>query len=484
MKLILLVFVLIFGYWVLAGSLLTKTPPVWTDEAIYADMARNFLQTGHLEPDLNRIVSTTPNYTYYYPPLFFYVLSAWFRFVPLTIESQRLFSLLLGSLFTFIFIALIRRFLGSRSLGLTLMVVAGMFLDNIFLSYSRFSRPEMLLLVFWGLSLYFFWPILKVKTQDQINSRQFLLSGLFASLAFLSHYIGIFIVLGYTTYFVITQKWRFLKSKKFYLLIAGFILPATYWLLIVLKHFSELQSQIYFLGLFKHASPWSFKRFLFEISPNILVGPLYLTVIMMNFVDYVRFKHKQSLLIAISFVWVWILIKFMNNITYYLLFVPMVYLGLINMLDSYSQNKFFKMSLLLLLALLFFNSQIFLEQYSRYGGESYSYEKFTDKLLAQIPDEKQVFLSVIPDPYHGFIKANRKNILKEYPTPGTDEKNYIELLEKSDYIIFNGFYGTPQFNQLLQNFMAENKNNFEAVSLNEPEQFQAVIFKSRSTESR
>lgn len=100
-----------------------------------------------------------------------------------------------------------------------------------------------------------------------------------------------------------------------------------------------------------------------------------------------------------------------------------------------------------------------------------------------VPKNKTVFLSAIPDPYFGFKKKrDKQNKLYEFPVLKTDKKNYLKILNDSDYLIYTGSYETLVFGNFLQSYIEKNKE--EVYYLNEPYQYQALIIKLKPKTKR
>lgn len=107
------------------------------------------------------------------------------------------------------------------------------------------------------------------------------------------------------------------------------------------------------------------------------------------------------------------------------------------------------------------------------GGDKYSYGKYTGEVLKIIPDKKTVFFSAIPDPYYGFVANRRENKLIEFPSGPSNQKDYLAVLDKVDYVVYNTSRWDIYSGTLLADYLAKNKQHIFKVS--EPNQYQTWV---------
>ncbi len=149
------------------GESLTQCP--WMDEGMFADVAFNFRNFGHLgssvlDPYGYQELPGVHQYTYWQFPVYFLALGTWLRVVPATVVWMRLFSVVWGCIFVASWFVLVRSL--SRRDSLALLVASVIALDYSLLVTASNGRMDMLCagLGLAGLASYFWfrdskWPV-------------------------------------------------------------------------------------------------------------------------------------------------------------------------------------------------------------------------------------------------------------------------------------------------------------------------------------
>ena len=103
-------------YFFLALSSLLDNPPVWPDEAYYADIALNLLRENRLGTDLwgDMIPGSRTNF-YQYPPGLFYLFAGLFSLTGPSIYFQRLLAVIAGAGFLVGFYFFCKKVIGSKT---------------------------------------------------------------------------------------------------------------------------------------------------------------------------------------------------------------------------------------------------------------------------------------------------------------------------------------------------------------------------------
>jgi 4-amino-4-deoxy-L-arabinose transferase-like glycosyltransferase len=98
------------------------------DESGYANPGYNLVYNGRMGTTLYQLGDYMPNslgvYTYWQPPLYFFVTAAWYKLVGFCLTSTRLVSVFFALLAIFCWYAFVRRLLGSVSAALAAAFVA------------------------------------------------------------------------------------------------------------------------------------------------------------------------------------------------------------------------------------------------------------------------------------------------------------------------------------------------------------------------
>ncbi|HEX7362215.1 MAG TPA: hypothetical protein VF283_17125 [Bryobacteraceae bacterium] len=126
-----------------AGYVLTRSP--WWDEGVFADVAMNFRNHGHLGSSLlaphgYNNMPGVHRYTYWQFPLYLISLGVWFRILPPTIEAMRLFSLFWACIYLAAWFFFVRAL--SRNETLALVTSSIIALAYIFVQDASDGRME------------------------------------------------------------------------------------------------------------------------------------------------------------------------------------------------------------------------------------------------------------------------------------------------------------------------------------------------------
>lgn len=480
-RLVLLTFFLVFL--ILSVLLLLKEPPVWPDEAIYADIAQNILKENRLGTFLwQRLIPNVENCACWNPPVLFYAIAFWFKLFGFSIVNQRLLSILAGLLFLVVFYLFAKLFFTSKSIWFPTLTLGSLILDFTFLKATRVSRPEIFILLFGTSSLYFLLQGFKI---DNLKLKLLFIvtSGILASFTFLIHYLGIFFFLSVILVILLANKLLILRTKIFYLFMASFFTPIAIWVLSRFSEINTIKEQFFLASLRKNMeSPWLI--ILWQTQP-LSLKLLYLSYLLITAVFLVFSfisKEKKYLILSLVLLSSWVFALLGKMFWYFVLPLPFIYLAFFLLLSEIWKDKL-KLKILGGIFLIIVLTNLHLEYltFLQEGGENYSYDKFAKEILKVIPDKSTVFLSAIPDPYFSF-KNQRNNKLYEFPVLATSPENYLRVLNDSDFIVYNGSYEEILFGDFLLRYIERNKLNIDKIG--EPFQYQAFIIKLKPKTQR
>lgn len=438
-----------------AGILFLSDPLVWSDEAIYMDIAKNWLQTRMLKTDLfHNAVYGLEEIAAWYPPLYFYVLGTWIKWFGSSIESVRYLSLFFAtsSLITVYFLA--KKLFSSRNLALltTLLISC----DYFFSRSSRIARMDMFNFMLLSFSYWLlFW-------QKPLSLKKLFLAGIFSGLALISHPLGLIgpvIIIGWLWFSAnnITDK-----VKQ----IMGFITPGLVftciWLLSLLDHWQILLKQwdlqidrksasiSYVVGL------WQGKDFGWQ-----LLFLLYFLLFVLTIFLYLSKKSKANLFIIFGLVVSTVMLIYGKEMFYPLYFQPFISLMLVSLYLWIKQNqpKILLYPTLLIGLVFFLNIRFFMQTVEAYTGKNQNYYQYGQTIKNYLPQKATVYLSALPDPYF-MLQENPELTFLEFPTMYTTNQQYYALLDKADYVVYNQIFDqrflpylelNEQFSQKLKN---------------------------------
>ena len=454
-------------------------PVIWSDEAIYTDLALNFIQDGVFKTSLwQGLLKGVEEIALWYPPLFLLLIAFWLKIVPVSAVSLRFLPLFLSILFLLLSWMWIRRYLLLKpwfSLGYLLLLI----IDTTFIQASRLARPEILVLVLVILLFIFLSQIKFFKDKSKNQSLFWFLIGLLSSAIVLTHYYAVLLAPVFVSYYLV-EHYPFLKKTPVVHLIKdnflrilktiiwfslGFFIPLVCWFITISPHLELLQLHLSLSAELKaFETPWVINVFK---GRDLLLKAIYLnylTLIIIIIWQSITTKNRYLFWLAFSVIWLLIVTTYGKMLWYFVYLVPFIYLGLMyswQLLVSLDWKRKALTSLLLLTLVL--HGWKIGERIILITQEQLSYDRYSVQVLAHVPDNTTVFLSALPDPYLAFIKAGRNNQLIEFPTMRVSESIYEEILNQADYAIYNGDHH-PQFGNFLFNYLQEHAVEIIPVS--------------------
>ena len=431
--------------------LLIKDPPIWPDEAIYADIAKNWITDRRLGPDVWQDAYLGARQHFYsYPPTFLYLLTVWFKIFGFSIVNQRLLSLTISVAFAIVFFLFAKSFFKNNPLLFALLPLFTLTIDPFFSQSTRISRPEIVVIFFGTVSLLMLRIPSSPKTNLKVRGLAVICSGVFSSLAFLTHFIGGFFAFAIFIIFLIQERFKIFYSKKFYLYLLSFIFLPIVWGASILKDVETFKEQLFlFSGAVQEYYPFVYKN-LFHGDPTSQILFIGYVSVSITFVAYALLIRNINHLILATLITVsWLVVTYGKEVWYFVYVTPFIYLAASVLLYELLRAKVKKSDLrhltcevstasfiIVFMLNIFFNFNLI----SHSAGDKYSYKLFVENILDKVPDNKTVFLSSIPDPYYGFKIRNPESKIYEFPVVRIKKEKFLKLLNDSDYIISNGIY--------------------------------------------
>jgi hypothetical protein len=184
------------------GSSLTRCP--WMDEGVFADVALNFRNFGHLgssvvDPYGYLEWPGVHQYTYWQFPLYVVSLGGWFRLVPTTVVWMRLFSVVWACLFLVSWFVIVRSLSRNESLALLVASVVG--LDYVSVIAASDGRMDMMCasLGLAGLASYFWF-------RESNRARGVVVAAWFGAASLFCHPVGV--VMNIAIGVMVLLDWR------------------------------------------------------------------------------------------------------------------------------------------------------------------------------------------------------------------------------------------------------------------------------------
>lgn len=410
-----------------------KEPPVWPDEPVLYDTARNLLDKGVIATNIyGGEVKGLEKRALWYPPVFFYAYAGWIKIADNSIENLRMFPFLLGVISLLVFYLILKIiFPGERKI-----IFAGLLFLNLdwsFLMAASIARMDMLVFLFINLAIL------------AMLHRRLWITGIFCALAILSHPIGIIALLISLLMSPASPMSPMgpmnpvnEKLKRVYLVLLPVVLGVSVWLLSNLGYLGLMKEQVAFQLSKKAVNEYSFPV-LFNLLPHFRLRIMTVLMLFIVFLHKIwRNRSKYDLLILSGLIISAVLVIPGKDFWYLLFLEPFSVLLMMASLKHLSHTRikpgyfipYVVMAALFLFHLYFLYSEIKMNTLKSF--DYYSYSKAIEKLL---PRKGSVLTGNIPDPYFGLMKTGLT--LYEVPYNDLPRENFLKLLDKTDYLILN-----------------------------------------------
>ncbi len=231
-----LVAVVISGFVVVAAQRLGVVPVPEGDEAFTLQVPYEMLQRGKLAlPMLRYLGGNIENVWHSFTPVYFLLLSGFFKLFGFGIAQGRAFNLMTAAL-TLLMVYLIGRKLFDWRAGLIAVVM--LVGDQTFLERSRLLRNDYAAATF-ALLAYFLYEM----AERRKSSRLLAASGLAAGAGVMCHTNVIYMVAAICLLILLKEGWRAFRSKNLYVFASGAFVVMAYEIVYDLIDYKNFQLQ-------------------------------------------------------------------------------------------------------------------------------------------------------------------------------------------------------------------------------------------------
>lgn len=480
--------VLLIIYFYLNLSTLISNPNIWSDEAVFADVASNIENSFQFKTDIwGDLYYGIRDHFYLYPPFYLLNLALIFKIFSLSIFNQRLLSVVYGGLFLISFYYFSKPFFyNSNSLFKKIFPLITLILiitDNIFLRGSKIGRPEIVVLFLTSISFSILFSLLNKKIAR--SNIFYILIGIITSFALLSHLLAFYFFVVIILVLIYKYGKEILKKKQLYILIISYLTPLIFWLISIFPNYYILLKQI--------SLARNLRRFLqshiesvyhFGTIEEKIVYSIYLALILVFILFAISKRSVENFFLAILLVFSFLVCLFGKLEWYSIYFIPYLYLSTVVIISTISSTKKSKtLSLILsitLIILLFINIQDYYKHYTNSKSQMNNYYNITKEIEKIIPEDKTVYISTIPDLYYFF--KNRNLIYELPPAYPNHLDEYVKNLDRTDYIVINFHIEAMFVGGLLSRYI--DINNIYRQNVGNSNIYAVEIIKLRSQNDR
>jgi hypothetical protein len=435
-------------------------PPVWPDEAIYADIAATFLATGHTGTSLwQGFVPKVETAALWYSPMFFHATALWHWLGGSSYLSQRLVAHIFAILVIMITIKLFRPAPPRRLIWAILPLIA-LVLDYQFQHLSRIYRPEIFVMALILLSL---------KISQTLSSKRLFIIGSLHGTGILLHPLATIFMLAMAIYIVAMSNTR--KHLGWYCL--GVALPVMVWGVTIFRHWPVFISQLTLMYQRK-TSEFGWFVAMGQQSPlwALQFTAYLITSIWFIYLAWSKSTYHRYRLVATFLAAAWFIAFYGKMNWYYLYLYPLMYLCIHYLAITLSITHLNRLKVLLTLIIvisLYHHSHTI----NQLNQGNYSLEQHYQAILNAVPDNRTVLLSSIPDPYFAFKAAGRNNRLIAFPTMPISLDTYREILSQVDYVIYGNSYDHVIVGDFLLHYLKT--HHLRTTLIGEPGEYQTTI---------
>jgi 4-amino-4-deoxy-L-arabinose transferase-like glycosyltransferase len=435
-----------FEYAVL--TLLLHDPPVWPDEALFANPVLNLLRHGHLGTDLmGGYLPGIETRTYWMPPLYYLALAPVFGSFGVGVMPMRVFSALTAAVVLALTYVIGRRAGWGRTAAC--IAVAVLAVDAVFLRAARIGRMDMLAIALVLAALH-------QLLGRPAPARALIAAGVFAGLAVLTHPLAVIapiaIVLSLLVFPVAPRR------RTLLLFGAGVLTPLLVWGIYILADPAAFVAQFgaqlgrkgardLFSLTFIKDSIWLIISQYNESGDLSLGDPrgAAATVWMLGTVGIfvMAIRHPAARPLAIAHLVAVLMVLYSHELWYPVYALPTLALGagaLVGPALEHLPGRRLAAAVVLAALGWFALRNLSYEAGMRATwssrGAAANYAVFCDRVGALIPPGSRVFVSVFPDVY--LCLAGRHDLTFRSFVPEhfpVSEETYERVIDESDIIV-------------------------------------------------
>lgn len=425
-------------------------PPVWPDEAVPADIVNNLRTHNTLASTLMQgIAPHVESRVYYYPPAYFYFLAAFEHLFDNSLGTLRSSSTLLGVLCLIVFYVCVHQI--SKRLTWVALASAALGVDFLFFRMAHIARPEALVMLF---SLIAF-----LSVQHLLSSKNriwFVVCGTAASLAFQSHFLGLYVLLALVATLILVGPIKF-RFRSLIMLVSIFALTSLPTIIPLVLNHTDALAQIV-------SAAQSRNFFQTQVVSGVQLLDSYLLISLLLLVVLITLVRNIPL--TVFFVFSWIFLLKGNMIWYTAHIIPYFYLSLFATLAWFKSNnrlgdQLSKLGTIIttcvVVLVVGINVSLTTQAITTNQNESANYTRLARWVVQHIPPNASVYLSSIPDMFFAFDPG--RNTLYQFPSFPAPKEHFQTLLVHIDYLVLSYYPESIFYKDTLKDYLAVNTDS-------------------------
>ncbi len=424
-----------------------KSPPVWSDEAVFTDIAKHIGTVGRPTTELyGRLIPGLSQGQVAYPPVYFYVLHVWTSLFGPSIDAVRLLSLGIGLAVLGLWYLLLVKLTGKNLwAGVGTLLLSS---EPRFQAATRIGRMDILVLFFILLVVLVYWSA---------NNRKLFvfISGCIATLAVLTHPMG-FLAPALILSVIWCQKTgNKVKLQQFILVLIPLTFGVGLWISTQITKWSIFVDQVMLQSARKAVLPAYLWIYVQQSPANTFLYLFYVLIVLTGFLRGLIKRDTFSVQLSIFTAFVIITLILTKEQWYLVYLAPLIILHVILSSRYIVLNRKFwrPVGILFVVIPLIFYTKYFVDTYNDTIHDNYVL--FTKQVRSALPLRGTICLSSLPDPY--FTLDSDKNLqLREFVYAPTLLPEKIHFLRECNAVVMNISPGETTIQYLLQHELSRN----------------------------
>lgn len=450
--------ILILFYLIQSFLLLDKYVLPWEDETSFATTAKSFADDCKIKSDY---VIGQEEGVYWQPPLYFIALGGFIKLFGYGLEQVRIFSIIISVILLGLVFQISRKIFYSNTFSL--LVLALIIFDPLFLRFSKMGRMDVLTLLWIFSSFYFYLRWLETKRFPQLA-----VSSILSLFAAATHPLGLIAPISIILHSVIKNDTLQGRLIFYITILTPILVGALIAIIYVIQNQSVSFEQIAYQ--FSRKGDRTVFDSVSSLFARYRVLPGVFAIIILSFWSLVLIVKRKLLLSSEGLIGIAFIVSIFVIILNFEFFYSLYFLIFAAILFTYLYQgipRKFSIFLKLLLIFWFINvtavTGYFNYFYLLKANKETDVKIFTQDILCAIPNNANVAIDGYPNLYWSL--KDRVD-LKIFAPIILSERRIVELTAATDYLIISSAFRYSEDKEYMNHRVSEisdmfSKNNFK-----------------------